>query len=78
MPKHRLDPGTPDGTRLTRPRGRVNQKGRCDVAKFKPKKTAKPKGEKKKKPKKPRTGTGQRSNAWRAYVGGGSNEPIPW
>ena len=31
-----------------------------------------------KKPKKPRKPSGGKSNAWRAYVGGRSNEPIPW
>ena len=25
-----------------------------------------------------KSGSGQKSNAWRAYVGGRSNEPIPW
>jgi len=43
--------------------------------KFKPKKAAKPKTKKK-----PKGGgsNGKKSNAWRAYVGGRSNEPIPW
>jgi hypothetical protein len=33
-----------------------------------------PKGKKTKKPRKPSSG---KSNAWRAYIGGRSNEPIP-
>lgn len=42
-------------------------------------KAARTKRTKKPSAKKPRTSTGQRSNAWRGYVGGGvSNAPIPW
>jgi hypothetical protein len=49
------------------------------MAKFKAKKT---RAKKAKKPKRPRarksTGTKKKSNAWRAYVGGGvSNAPLP-
>jgi len=40
----------------------------------KPARTRKPKKSKPKKP--PRSGS--RSNAWRNYIGGGSNAPIPW
>ena len=34
-------------------------------------------GAKAKRPKKPRKGSGKKSNAWRSYVGGGGRGPIP-